>query len=195
MKRLPYLLGAATVAALMASAVSAQNVTGQVTVHGFVAPRCGSSYSGDSTFSGAIQLGELTQQNGTLSPSLAGSSANSPAGLATFLVGCTGTGSTVTVSATRLSNPSAPQLAGSSNDVDFTVQANIAMAAGGFTTVNYTTAQALPSPTVAPISGVFANVPGNFEVKVFGLSAENGSASFLVAGNYDATITVTVAPT
>jgi hypothetical protein len=52
----------------------------------------------------------------------------------------------------------------------------------------------LPAPTVESIAHVFANVAGNFQVRVFGLNAENGPASILVAGDYDSTITITVAP-
>jgi hypothetical protein len=183
-------------ACLLTAAIpgSAQSVTGQVAVHGFVAPRCGSSPTGDTSFSGSIHLGELSQTDGTLSGLLAGSTAASPAGLAAFVIGCSGITSIVTLSATRLSNPVAAANPGSSNDVDFTVHATMALAAGGFATVNYVTAQALPAPTTQTIPGAFAFVLGNLEISVFGLTAENGAASILVAGDYDSTITFDLAP-
>lgn len=189
------ILALATSALLsIAAPAFAQTVTGTTVVQGFVAPRCGATLAGDSTFNGTINLGELTQTNGTLSSTLAGSGTNSVAGQADFLVGCTGGGQTVTLSATRLSNTLAPNLPTSSNDIDFTAQAKIALAVGGFATVDYTTAAALPAPTAQTIPGVFANVPGNFQIRIFGLSAENGASSLLVAGNYTSTITVLVAP-
>jgi hypothetical protein len=179
---------------LLSSGGFAQNVSGTVDVHGFVAPRCGATFAGVPSFSGSISLGELTQTNGTLSPALSSSSATGPAGVATFIVGCTGGGSNVTLSASRLSNSQPPGLPTSSNDIDFTVQAKIALAEGGFATVDYTTAAATPAATEQFIPEVFANVAGNFEVRVFGFAAENGSASLLVAGNYDSVISITVSP-
>lgn len=190
---------AASIAAILSAAAAlpatAQTVTGQVTVNGFVAARCWASLEGDTTFSGIISLGELTQTNGTLSSSLTASNAASPAGMVAFLVGCSGSGSTVTLSATRLSNPVEPALPTWSNDIDYTAQINIAMAAGGFQTVNYTTAATPPAATVSAISGVYANANNNFEVKVFGLTAENGASSFLVPGSYQGIISISVAPT
>jgi hypothetical protein len=42
----------------------------------------------------------------------------------------------------------------------------------------------------------FANISsGNLQVQVFALTADNGASSFLVAGNYLSTITITVTPT
>jgi hypothetical protein len=172
----------------------AQSVTGVVSLTGFVAPRCGASPTADSSFSGTINLGELTQADGTLSSVFTSSGENSPMGVADFLVGCTGGGSVVTLSATRLSNPLTPQLPTSSNDIDFTVQAKIALAAGGFGTVNYTTAAALPAATVENFPGAFAAVAGNFQVRVYGFAAENGPSNFLVAGDYSSTISILVAP-
>jgi hypothetical protein len=180
-------------AVLVAVPAAPQTTTGQVAVRGFVAPRCGTA-SGDASFNGTINLGELTQANGTLSAALSGSSANGPAGVASFIIGCTGGSSTVTLGATRLSNPVAPHIQTSSNDIDYTAQVRIALAEGGFATVDYTTAAALPSPTVAPIASTFAYVSDNFEVRVFALTPENGASSLLVAGNYDSTITITVSP-
>jgi hypothetical protein len=187
---------AALAAALgaVAAPASAQTVAGEVSVHGFVAPRCGATYAAAPSFQGMIELGELSQSNGTLSPALQGSSDTAPAGVASFLVGCTGGAAQITLSASRLANPAEPGNSNSSNDIDYTAEIRIALAAGGFATVDYTTAQPLPAPTVESIAHVFANVAGNFQVRVFGLNAENGPASILIAGDYDSTITITVAP-
>ncbi len=163
----------------MSLPVTAQTVTGTVNVHGFVAPRCGSTLNGDSSFNGTINVGELTQTNGTLSPTLSGSTTNSPVGIASFLVGCTGGGAIVTLSATRLTNPVAPSLPTSSNDIDFTAEVKISLGTGGFAFVDYTTAAPLPAATTQTIPTFFANVPGNFEVRVFGFAAENGASSLL----------------
>jgi hypothetical protein len=179
---------------LAAAPASAQTVSGQVNVNGFVSPRCGSTYAGDSSFSGTIALGELSQTSGTLSPTLANSTTSAPAGAVEFTVGCTSAASTVTLSATRLSNPAVPNLETSSNDIDYTAEIRIALAEGGYATIDYRTAAALPAATVAPLTDVYANQPNNFSVRAFNLESENGASSFLVTGTYSSVITITVSP-
>lgn len=195
-KRLLRMASAAIgLAVLCASNAGAQTVTGTVTVSGFVAPRCGATYAGNSSFSGTIELGELSAPNGALSPAFTGSTSSNPAASTIFLVGCNQGASEVTVSATRLSNPSLVGDPSASDDIDFTAEAKIALSAGGFAFVNYTTAATLPAPTTALVSGTFANTAsGNFEVRVYGFAAEMGAASILVAGTYTSTISITVTP-
>jgi hypothetical protein len=195
MNRLTITSGALAVAAFAAAPASAQTVSGQVGMNAFVSPRCGSTYAGDSSFSGTISLGELSQTNGTLSPTLASSTGTTPAGEALFTVGCTSAASTVTLSATRLSNPAPTHLETASNDVDYTAQVKIALATGGFATIDYRTAAAAPAATIAPLTDIYANQPNNFSVRAFDLEAENGAASFLVTGSYTSVITITVSPT
>lgn len=178
----------------MAAPASAQSVSGQVNVSGFVSPRCGASFEGDSTFSGAITLGELSQTDATLSTSLANTTTSAPAGEVLFTVGCTTTASTVTLSATRLSNPATQPGPTSSNEIDYTAEIKIAQANGGFTFINYRTAAATPAPTVTALNDFFANQANNFSVRVYDLAAENGTASFLIPGDYTSVITITVSP-
>ena len=180
--------------AALAAPAAAQTVSGQVDVSGFVSARCGSTYEGDPTFSGSIALGELSQTSGTLSTALANTTTSAPAGDVLFTVGCTSVASTVTLSATRLSNPVAPTLPTASNDIDYMAEIKIALANGGFAMINYRTAAAAPAPTVSALSDISANQPNNFSVRVYDLDAENGADSFLVAGSYTSVITITVSP-
>lgn len=182
------------IAATQAAPAFAQTVTGQVDVNGFVTARCGSTFEGDSSFTGSIALGELSQTSGTLSTTLSNTTTSAPAGEVLFTVGCTSVASTVTLSATRLSNPVAPTLPTASNDIDYMAEIKIALANGGFASINYRTAPATPAPTVSALSDIYANQPNNFSVRVYDLEAENGATSFLVAGNYTSVITITVSP-
>jgi hypothetical protein len=181
-------------AALMVNPVAAQNVSGSVAVHGTVSARCGSTYAGDSTFSGTINLGEMSQSNGTLLPTLSGSTTNAPVGVADFFVGCTSNGFSVTISASRLVNPDFPSTPPASGIIDYTAEAKIALGEGGFALVGYTTAAVLPASTVQTISGFVSAVAGNFQVRVFAFQPDNGPASVLFSGSYDAVITILVAP-
>lgn len=180
--------------ALTANPAAAQNVSGSVAVHGTVTARCGSSFTGDTTFSGTINLGELSQSNGTILPALAASTTNSPAGVADFFVGCTSDSFVVTMSATRLVNPLFPSEPPASSIIDYTAEAKIALAEGGFALVDYTTAAALPAATVQTVDGFVSAAPGNFQVRVFALTPDNGPASVLFAGSYDAVITILISP-
>lgn len=185
---------ALALAALMAAPAAAQSVSGSVTVHGTVQARCGSTFAGDTSFSGTINLGELSQANGTISPTLAGSTTNAPAGVADFFIGCSSNSFDVTLSATRLINPDFPSTPPGSSIIDYTAEAKITLGEGGFALVDYRTAAALPASTVQTVLGFVSAVPGNFQVRVFALAPDNGAASVLLAGSYDAVITILVAP-
>ncbi|HEY4545189.1 MAG TPA: hypothetical protein VIG90_02005 [Pedomonas sp.] len=188
-------------AALTPEPVQAQSSTGQVSLRGFVASRCGAggaSGTTSSAFGGTISLGELSDTNARLRPALVNSTSGSPAGTIAFQAGCTGTAATVTLSATRLSTTN-PVPAGEggftvSNDIDYTAQVAMALTGGGITTLNYTTAATLPAPSTLTVGDGFAFIPDNFEIRVFGLRPEGGDQSVLVAGTYDAVITVTITP-
>jgi hypothetical protein len=181
-------------AALTANQASAQTVTGTVNVHGSVAARCGTDAAGSTTASGAINLGELTGTNGALLPALVGSTRNSPAGVVDLNVGCSSTRFNVTMSASRLTNPAAVVVAPMSANVDYTAEAKITMAGGGFTYATYTTAATLPAATVTLVNGSTSATIGNFEVRVYGLHAENGDSTAMLAGSYDSVISFQVAP-
>jgi len=180
---------------LIATPASAQSVTGTVNLHGTVAPRCGSTFSGDTTFAGTISLGELTGSNGAILPALASSGTNSPAGVADFFIGCSSTRFNVTMSATRLVNPeSAPAPPGSAT-IDYTAEVKIELAEGGFAFATYTTAATLPASSVTLVTGAVSAVPGNFQVRVYALHPDNGDASIMLAGSYEGVISILVAPT
>jgi hypothetical protein len=188
----------ALVSMFPAAAAAQVQASGDVLLHGFVAPGCGTVGAGGTpttTFGGTIQLGELSSSTtGGLAPLLQNSTTNSPVAVMPFVVGCTGSAATVTISATRLSNPNPPALPDWSNNIDYTAEIKIALAVGGFATVTYTTAASPPAPVVQLIPDVFALVEGNFEVRVYGFAAENGPTSILVSGNYDSAITILVSP-
>lgn len=179
---------------LYSAGASAQSVSGQINITGFVADRCATDQAGTSTFSRSISLGELTSVGGVLAPNFVNSTETSPVASTQFLVGCTSTATTITLSATRLSNPAPDEGTSSSNVIDYTAEAKGALAGGGFATATYTTAATLPPATSVNVSSAFSFVQNNFEVRIYGLTAEHGNSSFLVAGNYTSTITVLVAP-
>lgn len=191
-----YLTASAVLAlsALTATQASAQSVTGTVNVHGTVAPRCGSTFNGDTSFSGTINLGELTASNGAILPGLATSTTNSPAGAADFFVGCSSTQFNVTLNATRLINPASVPAPPGSATIDYTAEVKIAKAEGGFGFATYTTAATLPPPSVTLINGAVSAVAGNFQVRVYALHPDNGDASIMLAGAYDGVISILVAP-
>lgn len=191
-----YLAASAALAlgALTATQASAQSVTGTVNVHGTVAPRCGSTFNGDTTFAGTINLGELTGSNGAILPGLAASSTNSPAGVADFFVGCSSTRFNVTLSATRLVNPASVPAPPGSATIDYTAETKIAKAEGGFSFATYTTTATLPPPSVTLVNGAVSAVAGNFQVRVYALHPDNGDASIMLAGAYDSVISILVTP-
>lgn len=192
---------AAAGVAMIGSQAAAQTATGQIGVTGFVASRCGAGGGAvptGSTFNGTIGLGELANAEGSLRTALTTSTEGSPAGTISFGAGCTGTAATVRISATRFStlNPVVGETAEVSfaNDIDYTAQAAMSLTGGGITPLNYTTAATLPAASSLAITEPFSPVPGNFEIRVFAFRPETGNQAILVAGNYTATITVTITP-
>ncbi len=184
--------GCAALAGCLILPAGAQTVSGTVNVTGFVQAQCG-TIVGATTFSGTIELGQLAESNGTLLTGLEQSNVSSPAGSTSFELGCSTVNSTVTLSATELATSTPPPSGAFSNTVDYTAEVEIAMAAGGYTRITYTTAPVAPAPTVQTVRGQFAVIAGNFEVNVYGLSATNGPSSILVAGDYTSVITIEVA--
>ncbi|HYD26481.1 hypothetical protein [Brevundimonas sp.] len=193
MKPLSLALTTALLAASASLPAAAQTASAQVNVTGFVAPRCG-ALDGSTTVTGSIALGELAGQDGQIRTGLANSTTGSPAGTVAMQIGCTGSAANLSLSATRLSNAAAPALATSSNDIDYTVEAAIALATGGHSTVNYTTAAAAPAATPLAVNSTFAFVPGNLEIRVFDLTPEHAAPSLLVPGTYQATVTLQISP-
>jgi len=193
---LRYLMASAALAlsALTAMQASAQSVTGTVNLHGSVVARCGSTFNGDTNFTGTINLGELSASNGTLLSAMTASTTNSPAGVVDFFIGCSSTRFNVTMSATRLVNPASTPAPPGSATIDYTAEAKIALAEGGFAYSTYTTAATLPAPTVTLVNGAVSAAPGNFQVRVYALHPDNGDASIMLAGSYESVISILVAP-
>ena len=181
----------------LAGSASAQ-VTGTVQVTGQVTGKCVviGGEGGPGAFNGVIALGELDQADGTLAPGLHGSTLASPSGPVVLAqVNCNSSAPTVALSATRLTDGAPEASASFSSTIDYTAAAIVNLAAGGATNVAYTTASALPPATQKQLSGPLSNQPGDVEVEVFGLTPDNGLASFLTSGDYSATVTVTITPT
>lgn len=188
-------LAAIIVASAMTAPASAQTVSGGVTLTGAIAARCGTVDTGSTSVSGSINLGELSASTGELNPVLVNSTTNSPAGAAVFRLGCSGSAFRVTLSASRLDNIGFPPVdPPGSSVVDYTVEAKIALATGGFALVDYTTAAATPAPTVQTVNSFVANLTDNFDIRVFGFHPDNGDAALMVAGSYSGDITFLVAP-
>lgn len=194
--KIRYLTASAALAlsVLTATQAPAQSVTGTVNLHGSVAPRCGSTFAGDTTFAGTIDLGELTGSNGAILPSMVASNTNSPAGVADFSIGCSSTRFNVTMSATRLVNPASTPAPPGSATINYTAEAKIELAEGGFAHATYTTAAILPAPSVTLVTGAVSAVAGNFQVRVYALHPDNGDASIMLAGSYDSVISILVEP-
>ena len=196
MKKLVLIATTAAFAGLVG--VAQAQVVGTVQVTGQVTGKCVviSGQGGSGVFGGVIPLGELDQADGTLLPGLHGSTLGSPSGPVVLAqVNCNSSAPTVAVSATRLTDGAPEASANFSSTIDYTAAAIVGLAAGGATNVSYTTAAALPPATSTQLSGPLSNQPGDVTVEVFGLTPDHGLASFLTAGNYSATVTVTITPT
>jgi hypothetical protein len=172
--KLRYLLLSSLAAASVAGAAHAvvpAGVTGTVTVNGFVADRCQFT-----TPSQTINLGELSQSDGTLDTTKVTGNVN--------LVGwCNGTAATMDVVANPLLRVGPVVVpSGFTTRVDYTgtATANAVSDSDGSTA-----AGADNAPTVV---GLFT---GNVNVA---LSAGVASANKLVAGDYQGTVVVTLTP-
>lgn len=182
----------AAAAALMAAAAPAlanpaggTPATGSVNVTGSVAPKCSSS-----SFSSNIVLNELAKTDGTLDTTLS-SAANTSVG---FTVQCSSANPTIQLSATRLVNGTTGASTGYTDTIDYTATATASKAGGGMTPVSYTTAVALPAATSTAIGDRIATTGPNLVVGVSNAHLQN-ITDHLTAGNYAATISVTVSPT
>jgi hypothetical protein len=193
MKR--FALAAAALGVLAAGQAQAAtgDVTGSVTVTGYVTSKCVVIPNSGSTFSGTIPLGELADSDGTLRADLAGTSAGSPAGAVNFRVNCNAAKPTVTVSADRLDNGTAGAPSGYTDVIDYTAAVDADLAGGSTESTAYTTAASLPAPTVQQLSDRLANASDNVTVKVYDLATPSGA--LLTAGSYDSTVTVVISPT
>ncbi len=190
-------VGAAIVAA--ATPAAAQSVTGTVNVTGNVQGRCSVVAAGGAatqTFTGTIGLGQLDEDDGTLKAALEGTSSAASGGtpFATRVV-CTAATVDVEVAADTLANGTrgtAPAT-GYANEINYTAEMEVALAAGTTDKVTFETAAASNAPAAKAV-GRLAASGNNVTVRAYGFATKGAATNLLVAGDYTSTITVNVSP-
>lgn len=199
MKTVLSILAAGSALALAATAQAQTVTTGTVNVTGSVQGRCSVVAPGGaatSSFSGTIALGGIDEADGTLASALEGTtSAASGGSPVTTRVVCTAATVSLAIAADTLASGTrgtAPA-AGYANEVDYTAEMQVGLAAGGNATVSYNTATGTAAANSATV-GRLAASGNNVTVRAFGFATRGGGASLLVAGNYASTITVNVQP-
>lgn len=193
------LLLAAIGAAAISGQASAQTVTtGTVNVTGNVAGRCSVVPAGGTatqSFSGTIALGTLDESDGTLATALENTTNAAPGATpVTTRVVCTAASVGLSITSDTLASGSrltAPDT-GYANQIDYTAEMAVALAAGGEGTVAYNTS-AGGAPSSATV-GRLAATGNNVTVRAYGFQSRGGSAKLLVAGSYTSTITVNIQP-
>lgn len=169
------LIAATALTALLGStAAAAQDVSGTVTINGTVAAKCVIDPAA------TITLGEMADLNGVYNNVANGKTA-------TLTAWCNGSRSTMTVASTaiKLVNGVAPPT-GFVDTVNFTGTASVASASGGGTVSASDSTTAVPS--AAATVGLFSNT-----ITVV-LSASSTAAGKLIAGDYQGSVVVTLAP-
>ncbi|MBB4613559.1 hypothetical protein [Novosphingobium taihuense] len=200
MKSVLSLLAAGSALAFAAAPAQAQTVTtGTVNVTGSVQGRCSVVAPGGaatSSFSGTISLGALDEADGTLAPSLEGTTSAASGGSPVITrVVCTAASVSLAIAADTLANGTrgtAPAT-GYASEIDYTAEMQVGLAAGGNATVSYNTATGAAASNSATV-GRLATSANNVTVRAFGFTTRGGSSNLLVAGNYASTITVNVQP-
>jgi hypothetical protein len=162
------LAGIAGAAFLSAAPASAQ-VTGNVNVTGFV----GASCAAVTSVSGTIALGNLAKPDGTVA---------NLNGVAHFRVNCNGATPHLSLTATSMAT-SAPAGAGFTNTVRYDAHMAVDKAAGGQSTLDYSTATGGPAATLIMPSAIASPASDNVHITVDTLSTAVGT-DVLVAGNY-----------
>ncbi|AXU19471.1 hypothetical protein C7W88_11185 [Novosphingobium sp. THN1] len=197
MKTMLSLLAATTAVAMTTAPAQAQTVTtGTVNVTGSVLGRCSVVAPGGSAtqaFTGTIALGALDAADGTLATGFTNTTSAASGGtpVATRVV-CTSASVSLAIVADRLSTAAAA-VSGYSNEIDYTAEMQVALAAGGNGTVTYSTAAGATAANSATV-GRLAASGNNIAVKAYGFSTRGGASNLLVAGNYTSTITVNIQP-
>jgi len=176
----------------LAPQATTQDATGTIDVRGTVAGRCSfaSTSGGGSTFTGAIDLGELAAADGTLRPDL--QTPTVPGKQVSFGVTCNTGAPSVELKSTRLQMGVGAPPSGYANVIDFTTTADITTT-GGATPVNYTTAASPPAPTTVILTNPLSNLANNVMVRVHSFATSPGA--ILTSGAYNALITITIRPT
>lgn len=196
MRKLLVLAVPAILAATPAMAQTTTDVTGTVIIQGSVADKC-AVVSGPSTspnWGTTVNLGELSQSNGTLrtSSSLSGDFNTVANGLQNAYVVCTTSNPSITVNADPLVNTGSVPAAGSgyTNTVHFQADVQVNKVGSSQTYVNDSnTATTGPTALGARLAAAGPNVL---------ISTSNwrtlGTDAQLVAGNYQGQIVVTITP-
>lgn len=190
------LLILAVPAMVAATPALAQNATGTVIINGSVANKCAvvSTTSTSQTWGTTVQLGELTQTDGTLrsSSSLSSDFLGSGGSALNAKVVCTTANPSITVNADPLVNTAVSTTAGSgyTNTVHF--QADVTVNKVGGSSVYTNDSNAAPSGPTALGDRLAAGATNVF------IASSNwrtvGTDSLLVAGAYQGQIVVTITP-
>lgn len=189
------LLILAVPAALIASPVYAQ-ATGTVIINGSVGNKCAViTGSGSSTTWGTtVNLGELSQSDGTLrsSTSLSGDFTTIAGGAQNATIVCTTANPSITVNADPLVNTGAPVAAGSgyTNTVHFQADVTVDKVGSSQVYVNDSNA-ATTGPTA--LGARLAAAGPNVRIATSNWRTV-GTDALLVAGNYQGQIVVTITP-
>jgi hypothetical protein len=169
--------------ALGATPALAQSASGTIGVTGSVGAKCTAS----TEIAGTIALGELSRASGTVDSAFS----NAAGGLSrSYTVKCTSATPHIAVDATPLTTTSSGA-AGYTGTVHYTATVTANKAGGGSESVAHITNAA--APAVKAVGARLANAENNITVGVAsGFTATAGD--LLEAGNYSASIKVTVSP-
>lgn len=183
-------IAAALVMLPIATAVSAQSVTGTVNITGSVAPKCAVTQGGGGTFSSTVALGELAQADGRLATDLAARFAASPASLQASVV-CTAAAPTIAVDATEITSATA-SATGYANRIDFI--ARVAVDTVTQTGVPFTNDSRNAAGTATPIGARIANNSNNIRITATDFGTAQASDLLVAANDYSGRISIVIAP-
>jgi hypothetical protein len=180
------------VALPVAASAAPGDVTGQVDVAGHVTGACAviTGNGTSSTFTGAIDLGELANPNGKLNTTLTG-------GPVTFTVVCNTTKPSISLSATSLVGVTTPPDATYTNVVGYTAHLGVVETSGSesFSAVS---ANGVPTATTSTLANPLSGSANNINVSVDTLTSNGGtltSGAYGTPGGSGGIIAVTISPT
>ncbi|HEX4846679.1 MAG TPA: hypothetical protein VFV30_00925 [Novosphingobium sp.] len=186
---------AITAAAAIATPAMAQSTTGTIIINGTVGNKCTvlTGTGTAATWGGTVNLGELSQADGTLrsSSSLSTDFAAAGSGVLQARIVCTSANPSITVNADPLVN-TAPVTAGQgyTNTVHFQADVAVTKVSGSSTFSNDSNA-ATTGPTA--VGDRLAATGNNVSVSTTNWRTV-GTDTQLVSGNYQGQIVVTIAP-
>lgn len=187
------MIGAAVASALAVPA-GAQTLTGTINITGTVATKCSIIGGANATtFTDNVNLGELSQADGTLEQSATLSNRfkstttnQAPA----FRVACNTAAPRVSVDANELTTAGAAAN-GYANRVDYIARVAVGQANGGAVNISNQTTQA--SATTQVVGALSGGAQNNFTVTADTFTTPTANA-VMVAGNYTGNIVITVTP-